>query len=74
MYLKELHPIDTSKYAIAQVIGGGPAFNWWVPHIIKKRAYIIYLVRKSSARYLKTNHKFGVELPKSEKHALKPDS
>ena len=41
--------------------------------MIKKRAQTIYLVKKRSTRYLKKNHKFGVKLPKSAKHAIDLD-
>ena len=41
--------------------------------MIKKRAHIISLVKNSSARYHRKTHKFGVELPKSAKHALELD-
>ena len=41
--------------------------------MIKNRAHKIYLVKKRSARYLMKTHKFGVELPKSIKHALDID-
>ena len=71
--LKESHPIETSKYAVSQGIDGDPAINWWVPHIIEKRAYIISIVKKRSARYLNKTHKFGVEVPKSANHALNLD-
>ena len=71
--LKESHHIESDEYAISQVIDGEPDFNWWVPHVIKNRAHKIYLVKKRSARYLMKNHKFGVELPKSAKHALELD-
>ena len=73
MYLKESHPIETANYAVAQGIDGDPDFNWWVPHVIKKRAHIIYLVKKRIVRYLKKTHKFGVKVPNSAKHALKLD-
>ena len=68
--IKESHTIENSEYAVSQGIDGEPTFNWWVPHVIKKRAHIIYLVKKRSARYIKKTHKFGVEVPKSTKHAL----
>ena len=42
--LKESHTIETDDYAVAQVIEGEPAFNYWVPHVIKKSANIISLV------------------------------
>ena len=40
-------------------------------HVIKKRADIISIVKKRSARYFKKTHKFGVKVTKSTKHALK---
>ena len=48
--LKESHPIETTEYAVAQVLDGDPDFNWWVTHVIKKRAHIISLVNKRSTR------------------------
>ena len=41
--------------------------------MIKKRAQLISLVNKRSAHYLKKTHKFGVQVPKSAKHALELD-
>ncbi len=41
-----------------------PAFNWWVPHTLKKRDRIISMVKRQPARYLKCIHKFGIEVPK----------
>lgn len=67
--LKESHPIEVAEYAVAQGLDSEPAFNWWVPHVIKKRAQIISLVKKRSARYLKKTHKFGVKLPRTVEQA-----
>jgi hypothetical protein len=50
-----------------------PAFNWWVPHVLKKCDRIISLVKKRIPRYLKRNHKFGIEIPTSVKDALEID-
>ncbi len=47
-----------------------PAFNWWVPHVLKKRNWIISLIKKLIPRYLKRTHKFGIEIPTSVKDAL----
>ena len=41
--------------------------------MINKRAHIISMVNKRSARYLKKKHKFGDQVPKSAKHALELD-
>jgi hypothetical protein len=62
--LKESHPIETAKYAKILGIDHEPAFNWWVPHVLRKRDRIISLVRKWNPPYLKRTHKFGIELPK----------
>ena len=63
--MKKLHPIETSENVIFQNMQGEPAFNWWVPHVLKKRETIIFLVKTKSARYLKKKHKFGVSPQKS---------
>ncbi len=71
--LKESHPIDTAEYAKILGIDHEPTFNWWVPHVLKKRDRIISLVRKQNPRYLKRTHKFGIDLPKTVKKALELD-
>jgi hypothetical protein len=63
--LKESHPIETAEYAVTKGIDLEPAFNWWVPHVLKKHDRIISLVRKRTTRYLKRTHKFGIEVPKT---------
>ena len=35
--LKESHPIEVAEYACAQGLEKEPAFNWWVPKVLKKR-------------------------------------
>jgi hypothetical protein len=49
-----------------------PAFNWWVPHVLRKKDCIISLVRKQNPCYLKWTHVFGIELPNTitEAHEL----
>ncbi len=71
--LKESHPIETVEYAKILGIDHEPAFNWRVPHVLRKRDHIICLVRKKNPRYLKRAHKFGIELPKTIKEALEHD-
>ena len=51
-----------------------PAFNYWVPHTLKKHDSIISLVKKRQTRYLKKTHTFGVEMPKTVKEAAKLDA
>ena len=48
-----------------------PAFNYWVPHTLRKRDSIISLVKKRQTRYLKKTHKFGIEMPNTVKEAAK---
>lgn len=71
--LKESHPIEVAEYAKILGIDHEPAFNWWVPHTLKKRDRIISLVKKRSPRFLKRTHKFGIEVPKTVKEALELD-
>jgi hypothetical protein len=71
--LKESHPIETAKYAKVLGIDHKPAFNWWVPHVLRKRDRIISLVRKWNPCYLIQTHIFGIELPKTVKEALELD-
>jgi len=71
--LKESHPLETAEYAVTIGIDQESAFNWWVPHVLKKRDQIISLVRKQTTYYLKRNHKFGIEVPKTVKEALELD-
>ena len=43
--LKESHPLDTAEYAVSQSLEHEPAFNWWVPFVLKKCDCIISLVK-----------------------------
>jgi hypothetical protein len=72
--LKDSHPLETTEYALTQGIDHEPAFNWWVPHVLKKPDWIISLVCKQTTHYLKRTHKFGIEVPKTVKKALALDS
>jgi hypothetical protein len=72
--LKEYHPIEVAEYAKIIGIDHEPAFNWWVPHILKKRDRIISLVKKRSPQFLKRTHKFGIEVPKTVKETLELDT
>jgi hypothetical protein len=71
--LKESHPIETTEYAKILGIDHEPAFDWWVPNVLRKRDPIIFLMRKRILRYLKQTQKFGIELPKTVKEALDLD-
>jgi hypothetical protein len=71
--LKESHPIETSEYAKTIGVNHEPAFNWWIPYVLKKRDRIILLVKKRNPGFLKRTHKFGIEVPKTVKDALEID-
>ena len=71
--LKESHPIETAEYVHAQGLMREPAFNWWAPHVLKKRERIISLVKKRSVGYLKKNEKFGIRIPRNAKEAKDVD-
>ena len=60
--LKESNPIEVAEYAMTQGIDHEPAFDWWVPHTLRKRSRIIAAVSK---RYFKRTHKFGIKTPKT---------
>ncbi len=47
-YLKELHPLQVAEFALAVGIVDEPAFNWWVPWVLKKKDRIISLVKCQS--------------------------
>jgi hypothetical protein len=69
--LKESHPLEMAEYAITQGIDHEPAFNCWVPQVLRLQKCIISLVKKRKMSYLKKNTKFGIEVPASVDHALK---
>jgi hypothetical protein len=68
--LKESYPVQVAEYAVANKIAEQPAFDWWVPYVLRKRERII---QKVKSQYWKRTHKYGVELPKSVKQALAID-
>ena len=71
---KECYPVQTAEYAVTNNIDTEPAFNYWVPHTLKKRDSIISLVKKQQTRYLKKTHKFGIKMSKTVKEAAKLDT
>jgi hypothetical protein len=65
--LKELNPFQVPIYAVAHKLTNEPAFTWWVPFTLKKCERFIKAV---ATRYVRTDQKFGLELPKTIKRAL----
>ena len=68
---KECYPLQTAEYVVTNDIDTEPAFNYWVPHTLKKCDNIISLVKKRQTRCLEKTHTFGVEMPKTIKEAAK---
>ena len=68
--LKVSNPIELAEYAIANNIDEEPAFKWWVKDSLRKRDR---MVSKVKAKYWRTTHKFGIEVPKSVTEAYEID-
>jgi len=68
--VKNTNPVELAEYAITNKIADEPAFAWWIPEVLKKKNRII---NRLKSKYWRTTHKFGIEIPKSVKHALQID-
>ena len=68
--MKESHPAETAEYAKSCGIKKEPAFAWWVPFILQKRDVTISAIK---SRIQRTTHIYGIEIPRSVKHAGKLD-
>ena len=68
--MKESHPVELAEFAKARNIADEPAFAWWIPYTLRKRAVIL---SKLKARILKTTHTYGIEIPTSVEHAFTLD-
>lgn len=69
--VKDSFPVQLAEYAVDQKIDNEPAFAWWVPYVIKKKARII---SKIKSKYWSKTHKYGVRIPKSVKEAIELDN
>ena len=65
--IKESDPVQVSEYTVLTLIQEGPAFVWWVPHVLQKRNRI---VAKVKSKYWIRTHKFGLKVPKSVTEAI----
>ena len=68
--LKDSYPVQLAEYSKACKINDEPAFQWWVPYVIKKKQRII---SKIKSKYWDRTHKFGIKIPKSIDEALRFD-
>jgi hypothetical protein len=60
--LNDSYRVQVADYAVANKLTREPAFRWWVPFVLKKRARIL---KKVKTKYWSLTHKYGLELPKS---------
>ena len=68
---KDSYPLQTAEYAKNNNLIHQPAFNWWVPLVLKKCKRYINKI-KSKKRW-RQSHKYGVQLPKTVDEALEID-
>lgn len=69
--VKDSFPVQLAEFAIDQGIEDEPAFAWWVPWTIKKKARII---SKLKSKYWSRTHKYGIRVPKSVPEAIQIDN
>ena len=69
--LKESYPVDVAVYVRANGIADEPAFQWWVPHTLRKADAIISAVKASMK---KKNMKYGVRVPRNYEEAIRLDT
>ena len=64
--MKESHPIEIADFSKSRGIDKEPAFAWWITYTLRKRDIIISAINTCIR---KTTHKYGIEIPRSVKHA-----
>ena len=69
--MKDSYPVQLAECAVQNKIDDEPAFAWWVPHTIKKKAIII---KKVKSKYWLRTHKYGIRIPKTVKEAIEIDA
>jgi hypothetical protein len=62
--LKDGNPIHLAEYAVANQINDEPALKWWIRTVLRR----CDRVKKVKAKYWRTTHKFGIEIPKDVRH------
>ena len=60
--LKKSNPVELATFVIARNISDEPAFDWWVPFVLRNCDMIISAV---NSRVKKATHKFGIKIPTS---------
>ncbi len=60
--IKYSYPVQVADCVVANKLTQEPAFQWWAPFVLKKRARIL---QKVKTKYWLLTHKCGLKLPKS---------
>ena len=68
--VKDSYPCQLADYAIENQLDDLPAFQWWIPTVVKKRDRII---AKTKTSYWETTHKYGLEIPKNFQDCVRID-
>ena len=68
--VKDSYPVELAELAMENGISKEPAFAWWVPFTLKKKARI---VAKIKSKYWQRTHKYGIRIPKSVREAIQID-
>ena len=68
--MKNLYPIEVTRYAMNNKIEDQPAFSWWVPYTVRKTKQII---SKLKSKYWEHNHKYRMKVPKTADEAYQID-
>ena len=43
--VKDLYPVELAEFAVQNKIDSKPAFAWWLPYVLKKKARIIAKIK-----------------------------
>ena len=68
---KDSCPVQLAECAVQNEIDDKPAFAWWVPCTVKKKAII---VKKVESKHWLRTHKCGIRIPKTVKEAIEIDA
>jgi hypothetical protein len=68
--LKDSNPIEVAQYAVENQLEQDPAFAHWVNIVLRSKDRVIQMARK---RRMYNRFQYGVEIPRSVKHALELD-
>jgi hypothetical protein len=66
--MKELNAVEVAEYALENQISHEPAFDWWVHDMIRRKKRLIKL---SQTRFLRPQYKYGINVPRNIKEAIK---